>query len=314
MALFGKFTLFGGIPSIAAGPKVEDDGDDEVFKVSDTADAKGPGAEDDAKFGAEDKAVSGSGGSGSAESGDKTSGSGKADDGPGHGGSGGSGSGSHGSGSGGTGSGSGSGGSGVPCFVEGTLVETARGAIPVEDVRPGDRVVTLDHGLQPVLWAGSTTVAAIGQLAPVVIAPHTFGPGLPARPLAVSRQHRMLCRGWPVELWFGADEVLAPAGGLVNGAGITLVASGRRTTYHHLLFDSHELLRANGCWSESLLPRDMALAALSPEARVEIAAALGHDGTTMRAARPCIGLAAACVLGAALAEPAQVGTPGRAAA
>lgn len=303
MALFGKFNLLGNLPGFPSlGKVVDDDGADEVFKAKDRLGDEGSGTGDGSEDGKVDVESGGSGGSGSSGSMKKASGSGK-DDG---------GSGRHGSG--GSGRGSGSGGSGVPCYVQGTLVETARGAIPVEDIRPGDRVVTLDHGLQQVLWAGSTTVAAIGHLAPVVIAPHAFGPGQPARPLAVSRQHRMLCQGWPVELWFGADEVLAPAGGLVNGQTVTSTATGRRTTYCHLLFETHEILRANGCWSESLLPRDMALAALSPTSRGGIRAALGHDGTAMRAARPCIGMAAARILGAALGEPQRTAAQRRAAA
>ena len=45
---------------------------------------------------------------------------------------------------------------GPPCLVAGTLVETARGRVPVEALRPGDRVRTRDHGLRPLLWRGAT--------------------------------------------------------------------------------------------------------------------------------------------------------------
>ncbi|MBM3612938.1 MAG: hypothetical protein FJX19_08220, partial [Alphaproteobacteria bacterium] len=44
---------------------------------------------------------------------------------------------------------------GVICFAAGTLILTDRGARPVEGLRAGDGVVTLDRGVQPLRWAGS---------------------------------------------------------------------------------------------------------------------------------------------------------------
>lgn len=45
------------------------------------------------------------------------------------------------------------------CFVAGTLVETDTGPVPIERVRPGDRVLTRG-GYQPVIAAGMTSPAA----------------------------------------------------------------------------------------------------------------------------------------------------------
>ena len=41
------------------------------------------------------------------------------------------------------------------CFVAGTLIETAKGPVPVEDLRVGDLFRTRDHGLKPVMWIES---------------------------------------------------------------------------------------------------------------------------------------------------------------
>lgn len=46
----------------------------------------------------------------------------------------------------------------VPCFTAGTRLETARGLLQVERLRIGDRVQTLDNGLQPVTWVGHRCV------------------------------------------------------------------------------------------------------------------------------------------------------------
>jgi len=252
----------------------------------------------------------------------------------GSGGSGGSGSGSdHGSGgsggrgwyggrgsggSGGRGSG-GSSGSGVPCFLAGTLIETADGPLPVEAICPGTRVLTRDAGLQPVLWAGSVEIANPGQntvsrLWPVEIAPDTFGRNQPSRPLYVSRQHRLLCTGAKVQLHFAEDEVLAPAAGLANGSSIQTQRPAGPLGYHHLLFARHQVIRAENCWSESLLPGDMALAALAPEARQDIAAALGTSGADMQAARPCLSMLEAGVIGQSLKRAAAAKRSARRAA
>lgn len=44
------------------------------------------------------------------------------------------------------------------CLVKGTLVETLYGQRPIEQIRPGDLVLTRD-GFAPVVWAGQTGVA-----------------------------------------------------------------------------------------------------------------------------------------------------------
>lgn len=45
------------------------------------------------------------------------------------------------------------------CVIAGTLVDTQRGPVPVEHLRPGDRALTRD-GLAPIAWAGQTGMAS----------------------------------------------------------------------------------------------------------------------------------------------------------
>ena len=157
---------------------------------------------------------------------------------------------------------------GIPCFVRGTRIATTRGEVPVEDLRAGDRVITLDHGAQTLRWAGARRIAAAGRAATVEIAPGRFGN---VRPLRVSPQHRMLLSGWQAELHFGEPEVLAAAGHLVDGATVKRLRGGE-VDYFHLLFDAHEILFADGAAAESLYPGPEALAAFAPAQREEIRA------------------------------------------
>ncbi len=156
----------------------------------------------------------------------------------------------------------------VPCLVAGTLVLTPGGPVPVEALAPGDLVLTLDDGPQPLRWCGHRRVKAQGADAPVRIAAGTFGAH---GRLLVSPRHRILVRDPMAGLLFGEDEVLVAARDLVDGRRITL-RNGGTVDYHHLLFDRHQVIFAAGLATESLLPGPEALAGFGPAAAAEIAA------------------------------------------
>lgn len=154
----------------------------------------------------------------------------------------------------------------VPCFVRGTLIATRRGTVPVEDLAAGDEVITMDHGFQPIRWIGATTVPAEGKLAPVVFRRGAMGN---ERDLRVSPQHRMLVRGWHVELMFGKSEALVPAKALINDETVFQLEGGN-VEYFHIMFDQHELVYAEGIPSESFHPGHIGLGSFAEEAREEI--------------------------------------------
>jgi hypothetical protein len=139
---------------------------------------------------------------------------------------------------------------GPPCFTPGAMILTPVGERPVEELRPGDLVMTKDRGAQPVLWSGARTVAARGDFAPVLIRAGALGN---RRDLLVSPQHRMVVRGWQAELHAGQPEMLVAAAHLVNGR--TVVRAPREeVTYLHILLDRHEIVFAEGAETESLDP------------------------------------------------------------
>lgn len=160
----------------------------------------------------------------------------------------------------------------VVCFTRGTLIATERGQVPVERLAVGDRVVTVDHGPQPLRWVGSRRVAALGRLAPIHFEAGSIGN---LRALGVSPQHRMMMRGPRVELFFGEAEVLVPARFLQNGRTIRRVEGGL-VEYWHLLFDAHEIVLAEGVPAESLYLGAEGVAALSEASQQEIHAVFPH--------------------------------------
>jgi len=155
----------------------------------------------------------------------------------------------------------------VPCLVAGTLVETPGGRVAVEDLKPGDLVMTRDNGPQPVRWAGRSTRRASGCDAPVVIEAGALGDHGTAE---LSQNHRVLLRSARAELLFGEDEVLVKAKDLVNGATIRLRRDGGAVTYVHVMFDSHQIIRGNGLDSESYHPGQETIGSFDAETRDEI--------------------------------------------
>ncbi len=154
------------------------------------------------------------------------------------------------------------------CFTAGTLIKTERGERPIELLKVGDRVMTRDHGLQTIRWAGSRTVAGIGTMAPVVFDTGTLGC---SAPLTVSPNHRMLISGAMAELVCGDDELLLSAKMLVNDRNVRRAPCGF-VTYVHVMFDYHEIIWANDCPTESFYIGDNAISALNDDQAAEILA------------------------------------------
>ncbi|SEO06266.1 Hint domain-containing protein [Salinihabitans flavidus] len=178
-----------------------------------------------------------------------------------------------------------------PCFAAGTLIETGTGPLPVDVIRPGDLVRTLDNGLQPVRWAGQREVPGLGTMAPVEIKAGALGNW---RDLLVSPQHRMLVENGYAELYFGQPQVLVAALHLVNGSTIRQIGM-RRVRYVHLVFDRHEVIWAEGIPSESLHLGAMTIETLNRAARAELEALFpekvqGSDATPTQhtTARRCL--------------------------
>ena len=164
---------------------------------------------------------------------------------------------------------------GVTCFTRGTLIETDRGAVAIEDLAEGDLVLTRDNGLQPIRWLGqrmlgAADLAANDKLRPIRIRAGALGRGLPTSDLVVSPQHRVLVRSHIAQRMFGAPEVLVAAKQLCQIDGIDIAHDMASVEYFHMLFDRHEVVISNGAETESLFTGPEALKSLGAAAVEEI--------------------------------------------
>ncbi|MEO8532021.1 MAG: Hint domain-containing protein, partial [Deltaproteobacteria bacterium] len=153
----------------------------------------------------------------------------------------------------------------IYCFTLGTLIETPDGKRLIDDLEIGDLVTTLDHGSQAIRWIGTRKITMLDMMANAELRPVRFETGAIGndRPLMVSPQHRMLLNDWRAQVYFGEEQVLIAAKGLINGTTIKQVSPATGVTYCHLLFDQHEILIADGALSESFHPGDVGLESLT---------------------------------------------------
>lgn len=136
----------------------------------------------------------------------------------------------------------------ITCYLTGTGIATPTGSVPVEDLQPGDTILTATGGTTTVKWLGiqpiDTTTATPAKANPICFVAGSLAPNVPARDLFVSPDHAM-----------DIDGFLYNATALVNGRSIYQVAQMplEGFTYYHIDTGTHELILAEDAASETYL-------------------------------------------------------------
>ena len=134
-------------------------------------------------------------------------------------------------------------------FTRGTRITLADGRQqPVEDLAPGDAVLTRNAGVQQIRWIGTQTVRAQGAFAPIRIRAGVLNN---VRDLVVSPDHRLFIYQRQDTIGAGRSDLMVRACHLVNGDTVT-VQQGGFVDYFQLLFDDHQIIFAEGIATESL--------------------------------------------------------------
>jgi hypothetical protein len=134
------------------------------------------------------------------------------------------------------------------CFARGTLILTARGEVPVEDLAVGDLVVTA-NGALPVKWVGRKTfrknasVAWHSSVLPIRVSRFAIDNQTPQRDLYLSPEHALL-----------VDGVLIPVKYLINGSSIAIDNDAKKSEaieYFSIELDTHQVIFAEGAAVET---------------------------------------------------------------
>ncbi|TNF13544.1 MAG: hypothetical protein EP320_09190 [Rhodobacteraceae bacterium] len=124
-------------------------------------------------------------------------------------------------------------------IAAGARIYTLDGALPVEFLEPGDRVVTR-AGARRLRRVVSGDYA--GSL--IRVAPGALGHDRPGAPLLLGSAARLLMRDWRVEVIYGKREALVPAQAMVDGRYVTLGRGHARL--FRLEFEVPEVIYADG--------------------------------------------------------------------
>ena len=123
-----------------------------------------------------------------------------------------------------------------------TTVLTLDGALPVEHLYPGDRVITR-HGARAL--AAIERVVFPAGMAIVEITRNALG-GRPERDLWVPAAQRVLIRDWRAKALYGQAQACVPAAQLADGEYIRVAALAAEVTGFALRFGRPEVLYADG--------------------------------------------------------------------
>lgn len=162
----------------------------------------------------------------------------------------------------------------IPCFTPGTAIATPKGEVAVESLKPGDRILTRDNGIQTISWVGHKRLdfkelKAAPKLRPIKIKAGAIDDNMPERDMLVSPSHRMLIVSNKAELYFGQAEVLVAAEHMLAMDGVE-ISDQPYITYIHIMCQNHEILLSDGTWSESFQPADFTLKGFDAAQRAEL--------------------------------------------
>lgn len=131
---------------------------------------------------------------------------------------------------------------GPMALAPGTTVLTLDGALPVEHLYPGDRLITR-HGARAL---SAVARVRFPRGMPIVELTRNALGGRPERDLWVPAAQRILIRDWRARALYGQAQACVPAGQLVDGEFVRLSGLAGEVTGFALRFGRPEVIYAEG--------------------------------------------------------------------
>jgi Hint domain/Domain of unknown function (DUF4214) len=140
--------------------------------------------------------------------------------------------------------------SAIACYAKGTLIGTSRSRKRVEDLKIGDKVMTMSGSARPIKWIrrrsyGGRFIMGRKDILPICIKAGALGDNVPQRDLWISPHHAMFL-----------DSVLIDAKDLINGVSIVQAERIEKVEYFHIELETHDVIVAEGALSESFIDDD----------------------------------------------------------
>lgn len=136
----------------------------------------------------------------------------------------------------------------------GAILQTANGPMAIEDILPGDCVMTSSHGLQTLLWKGAMSLSPDHKRSMTRITADAFGRERPAMDLVLGPSARILHKNPAIKMLTGATQALVPAADFVDGSQIIALRPISRVMVYQLGFKMHACVNVNGLTVETLHP------------------------------------------------------------
>ncbi len=155
-------------------------------------------------------------------------------------------------------------------FARGTLIETETGPVAIEDMLPGDRVITGDGTPEEVIWKGNVTIVpGLRQqvqkrdMRLTRITADSFGMARPMASVVCGPSARLLHTPDQIQSMAGGNQVLSSVRSFVDGVSIIETAPPTPVELYHICLPRHATVKAGGLEFESYHPGTQSIRMIS---------------------------------------------------
>lgn len=147
-------------------------------------------------------------------------------------------------------------------LARGSVLMTEDGPVAIEDLQPGQRVLTAEGRLEQVCWIGAMVIypgAGTGQdpqdrVSLTRITAEAFGAGRPGLDLVLGPGARLCLRDPRLRRVVGAEAAYVPARAFLDGISVIEVTPSAPVAVYHLVLKHHGSLRVAGLEIEAFHP------------------------------------------------------------
>lgn len=143
--------------------------------------------------------------------------------------------------------------------ARGAVISTADGPVPIEDLEPGDRIITSEYGPVMLRWVGAYEVsprelAGGAETSLIRVMADTFGLSKPSADMVLSPGAHILTRHAACQKLFGMEVAYAPIRAFEDGMQVISLTPRAPVTFYNLAFDRQATILVNGIELEAFHP------------------------------------------------------------